>query len=283
MFRIDRSVVRPASGDQAYVVLRVPEIQPKPAQQPAEKKLDEQTVDAMAVKQQEQSQQALQQQQQALMQQLEGLQQACADAKQEAELTVQQAQQQAEQVLLQAQQEARDVLKQAEKKGYEQGLEQGLELMRQQRAQAQQWFDSIAHALQQTRHNMVARLEQDVLKLSLEVASKILAMELAYNDDAYPSMVRYGLSKLQDRSHIQLRVSQQDYQQFYQGEPQWLGNPLQKITILPDDRLEAGQVIAECDGEQLDLGADTQIHMMTQTLLPMHGTGIVEGEGDDEA
>lgn len=287
MFRIDRSVVRPASGDQAYVVLRVPETAPPPshpqAAQPApvlDAAPTHRQTDPDAVRQLEERVAQLKQQAE---QQHQQIQQARTDAQEELALILQNAQEQARQTLQQAQEQADEVLAQARRQGYEAGRQEGLALLERQREAAQQGFERIAQTLRDSRSGMIAQLERDVLKLSLEIAGKVLGMELAANDDAYPSMVRYGLAKLQDKPQIRLRVNQQDYERFFEGEAPWLGGPAQQVSVLPDDQLSPGEVIAECGGERLDLGADTQIRMMTDTLMPMRGTGIVEDDGHDEA
>lgn len=333
MFRIDRSVVREATGNQAYVVLRVPETAPAPSQsadqtpasleasqnakveqQRKQEKaaLDEQAFMAllssmgiMPAQQQEQDSQVQDALQDArkllgaaktLMDEAREREEKTTQALEEARQQRQQAQQleqQAQQVLQQAQEQAQQLEQQAQvqaeqlqQQGYQHGLEAGrqeaLTLEEKQRSEALQWFQSIAQSLEGSLDGMINKLESDVLDLSLDMAGKILGMELLVNDEAYPSMVRYGLNKLRDKQQIVVRVNPQDYERFFQGQAPWLGGPMQKVSISPDEQLAQGEVIAECEGERLDLGANTQIRMMGDTLRPMRGTGIVEGDAHEQ-
>lgn len=331
MFRIDRSVVREATGNQAYVVLRVPETAPAPSQsadqatspsqasqnakaeqQRKQEKaaLDEQAFMALlssmgimpAQEQDSQVQDALQDARKLLsaaktlmdearereaittqaLEQAQQQRQQAQQLEQQAQQALQQVQEQAQQIAQQAQVQAEQLQQQGYQHGLDAGMQEALTLEEKQRSEALQWFQSIAQSLEGSLDGMINRLESDVLDLSLDMAGKILGMELLVNDEAYPSMVRYGLNKLRDKQQVVVRVNPQDYERFFQGQAPWLGGPMQKVSISPDEQLAQGEVIAQCEGERLDLGANTQIRMLGDTLRPMRGTGIVEGDAHEQ-
>lgn len=282
MFRIDRSVVRSASGEQAYVVLRSPEL-PPPVEEPvplpeapvqqAETEPQQKVREADLEKVRGQAQQILDQAQQNARQQLE-------QARTQAEALLENARGEAARIVQAGHDEVDQIHQQAFEQGFLAGQHSAQQEYQQRIAAGEAWLLQVVQALSDQREKLITQLEGDALRLSLDMAGKILGMELAISDEAYPAMVRYALTKLKDRGNITLRVSPIDHERFFApGHLGALGGAALKIAVVPDETLAEGDVLAESQGETLDLGATRQMQMMSDAILPLRGTGLVE---DDE-
>jgi len=157
-------------------------------------------------------------------------------------------------------------MQQREQAAYQRGLQEGEARARQQgAAQAQaelqaalgrigKTVDEISSLRSRLRHEA----EEDVVKLAMAIARRILNRELATDPGALLGLVRSALDKLDGRELHRVRLNPQDapvVQQFLQT----LGTP-RKIELFPDPALARGSAILESNHGSLDASIDTQLN-----------------------
>lgn len=145
---------------------------------------------------------------------------------------------------------------------YQRGLKEGEAAGREQAAvqvrpmleRLARTIDEIAGAKPRLRHEA----EEDVVKLALAIARRVLYRELTADPAALLGLVRAALDKLDSRGIQRLRVNPQDapiLEQHFRN----MGLPY-KIDVLADPSLERGAAVFETSQGSLDASVETQLN-----------------------
>ncbi len=100
--------------------------------------------------------------------------------------------------------------------------------------------------------------EEDVVKLAMAIARRILYRELTTDPSALLGLVRAALDKLDSREIQRLRVNPQDAT-VIQQQLQQIGTP-RKIDVVAESALPRGSAIFETTRGSLDVSTDTQLN-----------------------
>lgn len=145
---------------------------------------------------------------------------------------------------------------------HQRGREEGEAAGRQQAAaQLQPALERLARTiadLAAVRPRLRHDAEEDVVKLAIAVARRILYREIHTDPAALLGLVRAACDKLDLRAVYRVRSSPQDaglLQQHFQQ----IGAPY-KIEVQPDPALQRGSVIFETDRGGLDASVETQLN-----------------------
>lgn len=144
---------------------------------------------------------------------------------------------------------------------YKRGLEEGEAAARQQSAaQLQTALERLARTIEEIaggRQRLRHEAEEDVVKLALAIARRILYRELATDASALLGLVRAAFDKLDGRGIHRVRANPQDapiLQQYFQQ----MGTPY-KIEVFADQTLQRGAALFETEHGSFDASIDTQI------------------------
>lgn len=158
-----------------------------------------------------------------------------------------------------------DALREAAREaGYREGLssaserfQQALEDLQQQRETLEEEYQRICDAL-----------EPEVLKLALEVASKIVTHQVEQAPETALDVLRLCLRQLKDRSGVRLRVNREDLEMVRAAREdiaEWLDG-VRDLEIIEDRRVQPGGVIVESSDGVLDARAASQIDEIHRRL-----------------
>jgi len=100
--------------------------------------------------------------------------------------------------------------------------------------------------------------EEDVVKLAIGIARRILYREITTDPTALVGLVRAALDKLDGREVQRLRANPQDAP-VLQQQLQQIGMP-RKIDVVADASLQRGSAIFETTQGSLDASAETQLN-----------------------
>jgi flagellar assembly protein FliH len=154
---------------------------------------------------------------------------------------------------------------QAYSTGYHKGELAGLE---QAKAVLDPVADQLARTaadLAQTRRKLRREAEDDVVKLSLAIARRILHRELSIDPDAILGVVKAALHQLEGREIDRLRVSPEDAE-VVRRHLESAGAP-QRFEIAPDARLGRGCAVFETARGNMDASIDTQLEEIQRGLV----------------
>lgn len=146
----------------------------------------------------------------------------------------------------------------AHKKGFVDGEAAG-------RQQATAQFNSALEKIPRTvaeiaslKSRLHHEAEEDVVKLAIGIARRILYREITTDPTALAGLVRAALDKLDGREVHRLRANPQDAP-VLQQQLQQIGMP-RKIDVVADASLQRGSAIFETAHGSLDASADTQLN-----------------------
>lgn len=99
--------------------------------------------------------------------------------------------------------------------------------------------------------------EEDVVKLSLAIARRILRRELTVDPDALLGLVKAAVEKIDVRETSSVRLHPHDAEHL-RGSLDRIGLPV-AVKVLADPALERGAVLFETSRGQMDASVDTQL------------------------
>lgn len=118
-------------------------------------------------------------------------------------------------------------------------------------------FQSMVEQLSQQSGRVRAAAEEDVVKLSVAIARRVLRRELATDPDAVLGLVKAAMAKLQAREIRRLRVAPPDAA-LIAAQRAGLDFP-QGVEIVSDASLGPGSAIFETTRGELDASLETQL------------------------
>lgn len=126
----------------------------------------------------------------------------------------------------------------------------------------------LAHTIETlaaTRPGLRREAEEDVVRLSVAIARRILNREISMDPDALLGMVNTAFSRLDAREVHRVLVHPNDVQSV-QGSLSHLSLP-QQVNVIADSKLERGSVLFETSRGTLDASMSTQLQEIERGLV----------------
>lgn len=159
-------------------------------------------------------------------------------------------------------------LESREQQAYRKGLEQG-EAASQERASANvqpllERFGRTFQELSEYRHTLRRQAEDDVVKLALAIARRILHRELSVDPEALLGLVKAALERIESREIERIRVNPRDAAML-DSYFQRLGFPT-RVQVLGDPALERGAAVFETSRGELEASVASQLEEIHRGL-----------------
>ncbi|MGE5707806.1 MAG: FliH/SctL family protein [Bacteroidota bacterium] len=175
---------------------------------------------------------------------------------------------QAEMLLVEARREAESIRQQAYEEGYRQGAEAARVDLQTQWDQAFQDMLREVEGVFRQRDALVLQAEEDVVRLALLVAAKVLKQEVR-EPDYLRGIIQASLEKLVGRSRIRIFLNAVDFERFQNGQ---IPFPIEApVTPVLDPSLGAGGCRIETECGRADASLPSQLEAILQALLPEPG------------
>lgn len=128
--------------------------------------------------------------------------------------------------------------------------------------------------------NLIQSSEEDLLKLSVGIAERILAVRLMENKEQFVPIVKRVLKTVKEHQDIQIRVHPTQYPYIIKQKNELEGILLgeSKLYIYPDEELQEFGCTIESSYGKVDASIDTQLHEIRLKLL-----AIAEEDNQDES
>lgn len=129
--------------------------------------------------------------------------------------------------------------------------------------QQEKWSAAIENAARSVadlatfRPRLRREAEQDVVRLSLAMARRLLRREISIDKEALIGLLRTALDRLDQRETSRVRVRPEDAA-FVSAYLERIGSP-QRIDVTPDPALERGGLIFETTRGEMDASIETQL------------------------
>ncbi len=172
--------------------------------------------------------------------------------------------------------EADSVRREAYDEGYRHGYDEGLARgeaagMEQARGaidDAAAQADRILALARQQADEALAAAERQIVELSLAVAAKVLAREVAEDPAVILPIVKAALAKVEDQERITIRVHPDCYELVLAARPDLQASLTRanNVAVTADSALKAGDCIVETPFGTVDARIDTQLELVKAAL-----------------
>ncbi|BCW99517.1 MAG: hypothetical protein KatS3mg024_2344 [Armatimonadota bacterium] len=174
------------------------------------------------------------------------------------------AQQEADRLVREAQSSTESVRRAAWEEGFAEGFRQAALQWKQALEDAQRERDSVVQQLEE----LSAGIEQECLKLALQIAEKIVRHEIETHPETVKDILALALRQLKDRANVRILVNRADLELVRAAREdiaRW-AEGLRNVEIVEEPRVERGGVIVESSDGILDARPSVQMDELKRKL-----------------
>lgn len=188
-------------------------------------------------------------------------------------------------IIAQAEAEARELVEKATAEAesirsaaYNEGYEKGLHQLDEARQEVIAQIARIEADAVKEIERFWSVIEPELLKLSVEIAGKIVRHHIDEADGFVLTTVKEGLRQLRDRQEIKIRVNPEDYDLMRERKEDVVSScdGIKSIEIIDDRRVDAGGCVIESGNGDLDARIKTQLSEVEKALLEASRYGRFE-------
>ena len=156
-----------------------------------------------------------------------------------------------------------DVEKQAFEQGYAEGERIGKQMGEKMVETAVKRYDNGIARLAEAHKTLVEAMEEQTVRLALEISRKIVQRELTMDPDIVAALATVALKRVLSHQSITLRVSRQDFDHVRAAVA--AANPA--ISVKDDATLERGDFVVDTAQTHLDGRVASQIETIGRVLF----------------
>jgi type III secretion protein L len=129
-------------------------------------------------------------------------------------------------------------------------------------------FTDVIAAAHEKRERILTEVEQDVLRLAIKLAEKIIGHEIENNQAVVADMVTAALRHVRQQERLIVRVNPTDYPQLEEFKSQLSqAGRAQFLDLEPDPKIPTGGCIIESEVGTVDARLETQLRILERALL----------------
>ena len=194
-----------------------------------------------------------------------------AQAKAKAAEIIQSAEEETQALRLQVNQEIDELREMAKAEGYQAGygvgVKEGQARADQESARLLQLLQELVERAAADRVNALAKQEEDVLKLSLILAEKIVRKAVSEDHTWLKPVIQEAYEKLGAVNECIIRLNPEDYAVLQTEEIRLNRLGPDRISFRPDPNLNLGECIIETDGGTVDASLEKRLGKLARHLL----------------
>jgi flagellar assembly protein FliH len=157
--------------------------------------------------------------------------------------------------------------KEAYEKGFEQGQKDGLDLERRQSEEKGKQFDALLCELHGLKSQLYLEAEGELLKLSMEIAKKVLREEVKLDSRTIVHTIREAMTFLVDKSLMQIVFHPDDMDEIKQLMPELTAKTKGgQLELVEDHAIERGGCILKTGFGRINATIDDQFGMLEKAL-----------------
>ncbi len=152
------------------------------------------------------------------------------------------------------------------RKGYEDGYAACAKATEGEIKEQIEAFKSMVDDLVSQRKRLLKESEEAVLKLSCQIARRIVGKVAEVEESLIGEVVKNAVNHLAERQRMVIRVSDLDFEILRKHENGWLTSN-EGVEIKPDKRIKRGGCLVEGETGSVDAQIDSQIDVIEKALL----------------
>ncbi|MGI5970198.1 MAG: FliH/SctL family protein [Oscillospiraceae bacterium] len=182
------------------------------------------------------------------------------EAEKKAREILAEAKEKARDLIEKAEAEAEEILKEAEERGYREGADRA---ERENALQYNKKLEALSELIDEAgaaRKAMLDELEDDIISLVMDIAKKVINIELEKNDKAFVGLVHNALGQMKREGKIVIRVGPEEYSRFFSaGCAEFLlNNEYIRATVVEEPMFERGDCVIDSEGGTVNAGVNSQ-------------------------
>jgi len=189
------------------------------------------------------------------------------------------ARQEAEKIIRNSREEAqalieggREKLREIEEEAYAKGWQEGTKAAREEYEAKLREADVMLEKAQEEKWQVVAGSEEEIVRLAVAVARKVINREMETNPEIVVDMVKRAIQKATDREELTVRVNpdnldvtinaRDDISQQVKG--------IRKLKVLADPAIAPGGCVVESHNGTVDARIERQMNEIEQALMEVN-------------
>jgi len=190
-------------------------------------------------------------------------------------IMIKESENKAREIIQRAEHKASVIEKEAQRSGYEAGYEAAAEEIHKAIESISTAFKHGIEDLASIKQSILDRSEADIVRLSIEIAKKLVCAELRQCPETIIAIVKKAIELVQDGSEITIRVSPDDYEIIKKNADQLIDslsefksdNHKAPVKIEEDPEILPGGCIVTTDTSVVDMSMDTRLKMLDHLLV----------------
>jgi len=181
---------------------------------------------------------------------------------------IQNAQARAQQIIQAATTRAVEIRSQAQKEGYDAGMKLAENKISEMEAALSAQTRKLIEEVSAYRDELYNALQDSVLNLAMDIAEKIINLELQRDDKAYMEIAKKVVAGLKQSDDFTLRVSRGEFDKYFKDGGAWLRETTGcgEFEAVCDPSLEPGGLVVESNEEIIDASVSIQLEKTRQHL-----------------
>ncbi len=174
----------------------------------------------------------------------------------------------AEGIISEAQKEAEKIKECARQQGYEKGMQDATEELEILTERQTQEVSSIVKKLERCQQEIDSKMQDSILQLSIDVAEKIINIQIERDDTLYIGIVKKAIAGLKSAEKFILRVSRAEYEKYFKEGSKRLLDEMECVTfeVICDPFAEEKSCIVDSDEGIINAGVSAQLDKIQRSL-----------------
>jgi len=166
-----------------------------------------------------------------------------------------------ERMLAETQLRVSNIEKEAYEKGFSEGQKAGSEVGEKMGEALLKQYSASLDALNGLRKELFETSEREVIRLSLEIARKIIKREVAIDEELILALVRVALERVADQALITVRVNPKDHSAIerHRAATAGIGGLSESIRLVEDPLIARGGCVIETESGTIDARIEEQL------------------------
>jgi len=181
---------------------------------------------------------------------------------------IQNAQMRAQQTIQAATARAEEIRAQAHKEGYDAGMKLADSKIAEMEAALSVQTRKLIEEVTAYRNELYDTLQDSVLNLAMDIAEKIINIELQRDDKVFMEIAKKAVAGLKQADSFALRVSRGEFDKYFKDGGAWLreATGCGEFEAVCDPSLEPGSLVLESDEEVINASVAVQLEKTRQYL-----------------
>lgn len=196
-------------------------------------------------------------------------------ARLEAQNIIDGAQDEARETRLMAEKEAEMIKEKSAENGYLEGWDKAKEESRDKIEEARQQSEDLLEQAYRERLGIIGSCENIIVRMSIDIAKKIVEKELTTNPDIIIKLVKNIVGSMNTAEAYKILVNPEDFETLTAefGKQNLYSSVNDKIQILADENVSPGGCVAETDIGSVDATLETRVASLEDAIM-----GVVNHE-----